>query len=277
MRTTIGIDIGGSATKIVGFQETDAGKKILIPPLFVRATDHLTSVYGAFGKFTAVNGLTLGDIDEVKVTGVGSTHLEKGLYTLPCQKVSEFDALGLGGLYLSGLEEAIVVSMGTGTAIVHAKKGEKPTYLGGTGVGGGTLGGLSRLLLQMDDLDHVAALAAQGDLSKIDLRIQDMMRGGNMPGDMTAANFGKVSDMATKEDISLGLINTVFETGGMLSLFAARAHGIRDVILTGKLTSIPYAKEMFERFSQMFDANFIIPEYAPFGTVIGAALYGAAT
>ncbi len=274
MRTTIGIDIGGSATKIVGFRRNDDGHTTLLPPLFVRATDHLTSVYGAFGKFTALNELSLSDIDDVKVTGVGATHLEKGLYTLPCRKVPEFDALGLGGLYLSHLKEAIVVSMGTGTAIVYAKEGAPTKYLGGTGIGGGTLTGLSHLLLQMDSIDHVATLAEQGDLGMVDLRISDMMKGGTMPSDMTASNFGKLSDLASKEDLALGLINTVFETVGMLALFAARAHGIQDVILTGKLTSIPYATDMFRRFSEMFNCRFIIPKYAPFGTVIGAALYG---
>ena len=40
---------------------------------------------------------------------------------------------------LSGLEEAIVVSLGTGTAIVHARAGQDSDYLGGTGVGGGVV------------------------------------------------------------------------------------------------------------------------------------------
>ena len=47
MRTVIGIDIGGSTTKIVGFR-SENGKKALIEPMFVRATDAITSVYGAF-------------------------------------------------------------------------------------------------------------------------------------------------------------------------------------------------------------------------------------
>ena len=58
MRTVIGIDVGGSTTKIVGFQ-TENGKRKLIEPQFVRATDAITSVYGAFGKFTMQNNLAL--------------------------------------------------------------------------------------------------------------------------------------------------------------------------------------------------------------------------
>ena len=37
---------------------------------------------------------------------------------------SEFVSTGRGGLYLTGLPEAVIVSMGTGTALVHAKAAE---------------------------------------------------------------------------------------------------------------------------------------------------------
>ena len=66
-RTIVGIDVGGSTTKIVGFGP-DGG---LISPIFVRATDPVTSAYGAFGRFTSENGLSLGDIDRVMMTGAG--------------------------------------------------------------------------------------------------------------------------------------------------------------------------------------------------------------
>ena len=93
-----------------------------------------------------------------------------------------------------------------------------------------------------------------------------------MSSDLTAANFGKISDLATKNDIALGIINMVFETVGMCSLFAARSRGIRDIVLTGNLTTVPQAKPIFDSLNRLFDINFIIPDNARFGTVIGAAL-----
>ena len=54
MSVIIGIDVGGSTTKIVGF-EMDNGKRRLIKPQFVKANDPITSIYGAFGKFTDEN------------------------------------------------------------------------------------------------------------------------------------------------------------------------------------------------------------------------------
>lgn len=271
MNTVIGIDVGGSTTKIVGFTEDGA----LIEPMYVRAADPLTSIYGAFGKFTAVNSLELNNIKRIMVTGVGSSYITKPIYGLTCESVPEFTCIGLGGLYLSGLDRCIVVSMGTGTAIVNAKKGSGMEYLGGTGVGGGTLMGLSKMLLGMDTINHIVELAADGDLNKIDLRIRDITNKNILPGmpaDMTASNFGKVSDIASKSDIALAIINMVFETIGMCAIFAARNHRIRDIILTGNLTNIPQSRAIFESLSEMFDMNFIIPERAQFGPVIGAAL-----
>ena len=197
MQATIGIDVGGSTTKIVGFRHLPDGKRELISPLYVRATDPVTSAYGAFGKFTALSHLELSDIRRVLVTGVGSSAIGNSLYNLPCSRVEEFVSIGRGGLFLSGLEEAIVVSMGTGTALVHAKSDGTATYLGGTGVGGGTLVGLSKLLLKMDSIEHIQALSEEGNLANIDLRIGDIMKGGVMPQEMTAANLGNVSDLDT--------------------------------------------------------------------------------
>ncbi len=278
MRTVIGIDVGGSTTKIVGFRELADETIQMIDPQFVHAADPITSVYGAFGRFTSQNNLELGDIDCVMMTGVGSTFVQKPLYSLNCQAVPEFSSVGRGGLYLSGLDRAIIVSMGTGTAIIHAKREGKKTitdYLGGTGVGGGTLVGLSRQLIGVDTIEHIEQLCEGGDIDKIDLRIKDISDKSLFPSinhELTAANFGKISDMATKEDIALGIANMVAETVAMMAIFAARGHGLRDIVLTGNLASVKPVRKIIENLADAFDVNFIFPEHAQFGTVIGAAL-----
>lgn len=278
-KTVLGIDVGGSATKIVGFHYTEKGE-LLIPPQLVQANDPLTSIYGAFGKFTMENGLSLADIDRVMMTGVGSTFAEKPLYEgLDCRVVPEFSSVGRGGLYLSGLDEAIVVSMGTGTALIYAKRradGEIDIeYLGGTGVGGGTLIGLSRLMLGVDTVEHIEQLAKEGDLANIDLRIGDMSKKNLHPDmnlELTASNFGRLSDLADKNDIALGIANMVGETIGMLAVFAARSYKLDRVVLTGNLTTLAPIRRVFEILEQTFGIHFIIPENAQYGTVIGAAL-----
>jgi len=270
----IGIDVGGSTTKIVGFN-VKSGKRELIEPLFVKATDPVTATFGAFGKFLVENSLSLEDIERVMITGAGSSFISQPLYGLPCYKIEEFMSIGLGGLYLSKLPRALIASLGTGTALVYAESDKEPEYLGGTGVGGGTLIGLSKKMLDMDTVDHIEQLAKSGSLEKVDLRIGDMINKNNIPGftdTTTASNFGNISDLATKSDIALGIINMVFETIGMISIFAARGKSIRDIILTGNLSSVAQAAPIFDTLNKMFDMNFMIPEYSRFGTVIGAAL-----
>ncbi len=282
-RVVIGIDVGGTTTKIVGFRETKDGRKELIAPQFVRATDPLTSVYGAFGKFTVQNGLDLSDIDRILMTGAGSSYITKPIYGLTCVPVPEFSSIGIGGLYLSWLKEAIVVSMGTGTALIHAKHTEdgrdEVEYLGGTGVGGGTLVGLCRRMLGVDTVEHIEQLAEGGNLDNVDLRIKDISQNHlyhEINENLTAANFGKVSDLATSEDLALGVSNMVAETVAMLSVFAARTYNLHDIVLTGNLTTIRPIRQVFDAMTESgsFGVHFIIPENSQFGTVIGAALGG---
>ncbi|MBR2987387.1 MAG: type II pantothenate kinase [Clostridia bacterium] len=270
MKTVIGIDVGGSTTKIVGFRDSQ-----LMEPLFVRANDQLTSAYGAFGKYTAIHQMALSDIDKIMVTGVGASFLSDELYRIPIMHEVEFPCVGKGGLYLSGLDRAIIVSMGTGTALVYAENSKDSVYLGGTGVGGGTLVGLSKLLTGMSKIDNIIECAKDGNLHHIDLMVNEITRSDlhpNLSPDLTAANFGRVSELATKGDIALGLINMIYETVGMQAVFAARGHGIRDIVLTGNMAILPQAAGIFENLNKLFDVNFIIPENAQFATVIGAAL-----
>lgn len=273
MSIIVGIDVGGSTTKIVGFD----GDKLLAPVL-VKANDPIASVYGGFGKFTNDNGIALSDIEKVMVTGVGSSFLGDNIYGIVTIHVNEFIANGRGGLYLSDIGEAIVVSMGTGTSYVYSNKatGEN-TYLGGTGVGGGTLVGLSDRLLGIRSVQNIANLALEGDLNNIDLRIADITEHDIIPtlsNNATAANFGKISDLASREDIALGLINMVFETVAMLAIFSARMKGINNIVLVGNLSILPQAPTIFDSLRKMFGVNIIIPENSAYGTVIGAALEG---
>lgn len=279
MQTVIGIDVGGTTTKIVGFKK-DGERVSLIDPQFVRATDPVTSAYGAFGKFTLQNDIALDKIDSVMMTGAGAATIDRPIYSVQCNSVSEFSCIGRGGLYLSGLDEAIVISMGTGTAIVHAKRNGNhidTKYLGGTGVGGGTLVGLTRKILGVDNIEHIEQLCEGGNLDNVDLRIKDISGRGKYNGvndELTAANFGKLSDIASKHDIALGIANLVAETIGMVALFAAKNYDLKNIVLTGNLTAVTPIRERLLALNENFDVNYIIPENANFSTVIGAALHG---
>lgn len=268
MTMIIGIDIGGSTTKIVGLNEDG-----IFSPLLVRAADPLASVYGAFGKFLSVNGLSITDIDRVMVTGAGSSYVTERLYGIPTGKVDEFRAIGKGGLYLSGLSNAIIVSMGTGTALVKAD-GSGIRHMGGTGVGGGTLLGLSNRMINVRNFNDIIETAREGNLSNIDLSIgditQDEIKG--LPPESTASNFGKISDLASNADVALGIINLVFQTIGMIAVFATRIDGTDDVVLTGNLANVPQAAGIFDGLRRLYNVNFHIPANAEYATAVGAAM-----
>lgn len=269
MGKIIGIDVGGSTTKIVGLDDCN-----IFSPMIVKANDPVSSVYGAFGKFLSSNKLTLGDIEKVMITGVGSSYIKDKIYGIPTGRVDEFLAIGMGGLFLSGLEKAIIVSMGTGTALVAANKDEAK-HMGGTGVGGGTLLGLSNLILNVRSFDDLIETAQGGNLANVDLTIGDITvdkKVGSLPPETTASNFGKISDLASKSDIALGIINLVFQTIGMISVFATKIDHTSDVVLTGNLVNVPQSAEIFDLLGKIFNVNFHIPCNAEYATACGATI-----
>ncbi|HBG45188.1 MAG TPA: type II pantothenate kinase [Firmicutes bacterium] len=268
MGNIIGIDIGGSTTKIIGYKDG-----VIFSPLLVKANDPIASVYGAFGKFLNANNLQLADVDRVMVTGVGSSYITSRLHNIPTGKVSEFQSIGRGGCLLSGLTNAIIVSMGTGTAYIKAD-GKGVRHLGGSGVGGGTLLGLSHTMLNVRNFDDLIETAQGGSLAHVDLTIGDISRDvlTGLPPDTTASNFGKLSDLASKADLAVGIFNLVFQTIGLLAIFAARVDQTKDIILTGNLVNVPQAPDIFAHLSMLFGVNFIIPPNAEFATAAGAAV-----
>ena len=96
MGIVVGIDIGGSTTKIAGFQ----GKDMLIP-VQISANNAIASLFGAFGKFLYDNKLALEDIQQVNLTGVGCSAVDQAIYGLPTYRVDEFTANGVGGGYFA--------------------------------------------------------------------------------------------------------------------------------------------------------------------------------
>jgi len=265
----LGIDVGGSTTKIVGL---DANGEC-VGMLQVDASDQVTSAFGAFGKFISTYKLRMSDIQQIVVTGVGAACLEAGMYDIPTKRVDEFLAIGLGGLKLAALPEAIIVSAGTGTAIVRAAEG-KIAHLGGSGVGGGTLLNLAERFAGMHSFASLTKLAADGNISAVDLKLCDISKEkiGNMPPATTVSNFGNLQDTATHADIVLGLINMIFESIGTMAVFATLNDSVKDVVLIGSLSTIKQAEAVFDMLSQLYQVRFHIPENASFATAVGAAL-----
>jgi len=269
MNVIIGIDVGGSSTKIVGYYEN--GK--LIGRQQVNAADPQTSAYGALGKFINENKLDLKQVKQIVLTGVGSSLFTKNIYGIPTCKVDEFQAIGLGGLALSKKKEAFVISMGTGTAFVRAGA-EGICHIGGSGVGGGTVLGLCSKLCGVRSFDSIVELAHNGDLGKVDLNIADISASDipTLSKEVTASNFGKMADGASPKDLARGVLNMVFQTIGMMAVFACRNDNIKDVVITGTLSTVPCADVLFKQVEHLYKIKFTIPQHSIYATATGAAL-----
>ena len=270
MGIRMGLDIGGSTTKVVTYQNNQVGDYFL-----VKADDPVASAYGAVGKYLDLSRQIPEAIDQIMVTGVGASHLNGNILGRDTVVVSEFTSVGLGGLYLARKKSAIVVSMGTGTSFVDADE-DKVTHLIGSGVGGGTVLGLSESMLKLHDIDSFISLLKVGKFENVDLTVGDISKKEipGLPMDTTASNFGKVNDLATQADLAVGIVNLVFQSVGTAAVLCARQKGRDTVIFTGNLTRIKLGKLVLSGFSRLYGINLIVPEHSEFATAVGAVLQG---
>ena len=241
---TIGIDWGASTTDVVFVEDN----------VIVKTHSYET-------KDIDINGLLMLD-GEIRITGSKSKQLG-------VDYVDEIKAIGLGGKYLSGMDKCLVVSLGTGCCIVNVD--EKIKHVGGTGVCGGTLLGLSKQLCGTDDLGEIERLASLGNLENVDLTVKDIIGEGigKIPAEKTASNFGKLNNNS-KEDNALGLVNMIAQSCAMLAIFAA--DGYKDIILTGKLTKVKKLVEIMDSIAKIYGKKFIVPDNAGVATAVGAAI-----
>lgn len=268
----IGIDLGGSSTKAVALQGNQIVENAVIPTI-----DPLASAIGIMGTIVTKLGKNLSDIKMLALCGGKSAILPSRILGSEVRKVDEIHAIGLGGAFLSHKEEALVISMGTGTAIVVARRGGiEVEHLGGTGVGGGSIIGLSRRLLNTSDIRLIESLAEKGDLSRVNLKVRDVTGRpiGRLDPEATASNFGGLKDDATGPDLAAGIFSMVGEVIGMLAVMSAKATELQDhVVLVGRLAKIEALVKHVMRVGQLFDVKMVVPDLAEYCVAVGAAKF----
>ncbi len=267
----IGLDLGGSTTKAVAMDEDK-----ILGFASIKASDHISAASGALGKILYNLEMKLVDVTKVAATGVGSFSIPNRFLGVETVKVDEITSIGSGGVFLSKKKRALVVSIGTGTAMVAVDKDKNfIKHVGGTGIGGGTLFGLGKALLNKDRLDTLIELAKKGNIRKVDLTVGELAGKsvGILSETVTASNFGKINDRTEKEDLALGLFNLVGQVIGTLSVFAAKAYGlIRDIVYVGGLTKVELFSKPLLWSTNLFGGKALIPRNSDYCTAIGAAL-----
>ncbi|KYH41758.1 MAG: pantothenate kinase [Candidatus Bathyarchaeota archaeon B63] len=265
----IGVDVGAYVTKGVIMKGRSIIKSISTP-----TEDPIESTSRTI-KILLENTGAKDAVSIVAVTGGGSRRLGEKIGDISVVKVDELQAIGIGGLTLAEKLEGLIVNVGTGTAMVAAyNEGRRVTHVGGTGVGGGTLLGLSERMLGIRRFEELEAAAGKGRAERVDLTVRDIVGGpiGIVPAEATASNFGRLCAEATVEDVAAGLFNMVCQVIGVLGAMAAKAYRLEDgVIVTGGLPRSRLAAGIIEETMSLFGINPVIPKDCEYCTAVGAA------
>ncbi|SRR6266498_149223 len=232
----------------------------------------------------AQGGVNLADMRQLAVTGGRHQDLPDRLGGCEVVGVGEVPAIGRGGQELNrliggdALVPTLVVSAGSGTAVISAR-GDQYAHVTGTAVGGGTLLGLARLLLHTVDPQVIDDLAWQGDPNGADLSLGDVVGGpiGRLPASATAVNFGRLARQDVpvgRADLAAALVTLVGQVIAVTAINAARAQQLERVVVIGHLTDMPTVRNVLELVGDYYGMRLTLPANAGYGTALGA-LYSA--
>ena len=255
----LGIDIGASTTKFALVKNGKCVKEYRKPD--EQSFEDALESFGYAG------------VKRIAVTGVGSSFIQGNLHGIPTVHRDEFTSVSRGATKLSRKLNTLVVSIGTGTSFTRITP-IRAWHVGGTGLGGGMLRGLSGRLCQTSDMDELQALAAKGDLHAIDLQLKDVFEGtlSHLTPEATVSNMEKLTEESMREDIAAGLCNMIFQSIGVMAVFAAKRHLTRTIVMVGTITDWPIAQRSLDEVAALHNVKFIVPDHAAFATAIGAAL-----
>lgn len=264
----IGIDIGASITKGIVLE----GLKITHKHN-VKTQNLLDSAKSILKCLTS--GIDLKNVNLVAVSGCGSRRIGNSLSGFSVEKVDEIQAIGRGGLVLAEQSKGLIVSVGTGTAmVVGFDGGKRVKHVGGTGIGGGTIMGLSRRLLGINNFLSLERMASKGNTCNVDLTIADILDGpiGILPAQATASNFGRLKEESSKEDVAAGIFNMVSQTIGVLASITAKAYNLEtDLILVGGLIRSKLVGDIIVETAKLFGIRAYIPNDCEYCSAVGAA------
>ena len=219
------------------------------------------------------------NVNLLAVTGGKHLNLGNEIESTKIIHVNEIDAVGEGAMNLSGLSgknPIIIVSAGSGTACILAQDGNF-MHCSGTGVGGGTVLGLSKLLLGTSDPIEIAKLAKEGNESGVDLILEDVVSGpiGELPSETTAVNFGKISKIdseVSKQDIAAGIVNLVGQTAARIATSVATTFNAKEIVVVGRSPSFNGLKNSLEQAASIMGFSPHFPKNGEYASALGALL-----
>lgn len=208
----------------------------------------------------------------IGVTGGHYRDLPEMLDGYALHKVDEICALGWGGLAAANVNAGLVVSAGTGTAMVAAR-GDEVAHVTGSAVGGGTLLGLAKLILGTAEVAEIDRLALDGDAAVVDIMLSEAVGGevGRLPANANAVNLGKLIDGGDfrREDLAAGLVRLVAQVIAVIAINAADAAGLEEIILIGHTMDLSSVQREINLVGDFYRRTFIMPDNPGFATAMG--------
>jgi pantothenate kinase len=92
----------------------------------------------------------------------------------------------------------LLVSIGSGVSVIKVSSDTKFERVGGSMIGGGTLIGLSNLLLNVNDFSQIQEMSRKGNNANIDTLVKDLY-GANydgLDGETIGTSFGKIASIS---------------------------------------------------------------------------------
>lgn len=227
------------------------------------------------------------DFAHICVTGGQHRRLPDEIDGVPVAKVGEIEAIGFGGLRLAqrmqpDLREALIVSAGSGTAMIAVRDGSAQ-HVTGSAVGGGTLIGLCKLLIGTADPQEIDRLALAGDSNKVDITLVEATGGaiGRLPADANAVNFGRAATLewhdVAREDMAAGVAVMVGQVIAVIAINAARAEQLDCIAVVGHLMDMVCMRNVLNTVGGYYGVEFTVPEMPGYATAFGALTVGART
>ena len=214
----------------------------------------------------------------VVATGGGADRLGATVAGVPLEHVPEFDAWARGAPLVAAEEGVglparyLLVSLGTGTSVLHVEEG-RVERVGGTALGGGTVLGLGKLLLGVESFAELAGLAERGDRRTVDLMVGDVYRSADAPllRDLTAASVAKLSS-TRPEDLAHALMGLVGENVALLCGGFARGSSVEGVVYCGStLSENPALRRIVAEITTLFGHRPCFLAGGAFCGAVGAA------
>ena len=248
----IGLDIGGTLTKICILCDKNESSvnDFLLSNNFEKFDLNSYNLFKTFFKtinfetdfFKLVKNLNnIVKINEMDLTGGGAykyNDIIKKNFDIELIKHDELQSLKYGYLFMNNYKSFyeiennnikevpenikfphISANIGSGVSILKISSPEKYERVGGTLVGGGTLIGLSKLIIGIDDYDEIVELASKGNNENVDLTKKDLLKENEelKTDNDIISSLGKVyqyvlngkKDEIKKEDIALSLLNMI--------------------------------------------------------------------